>query len=73
MKTLIIDRFEGVYAICEDKDKKFFAIEASELPQNVREGDVLEINDDGTLSVNAEKTAERRNKILKKQNALWES
>ena len=31
MKTLIIDRFEGSYAICEDKDQKYFGIETAEL------------------------------------------
>lgn len=73
MKNLIVDRFEGVYAICEDEEKKFFAIELAELPKGVREGDVLEICDDGSLNVNAEKTAARRKKILQKQNALWKS
>ena len=29
MKQITIDRFDGIYAICEDKDKAFFAIEAS--------------------------------------------
>ena len=32
MRILVIDRFEGAYAICEDKDQKFFAIETGELP-----------------------------------------
>lgn len=26
-RKIVIDRFEGTYAICEDKDQKFFAIE----------------------------------------------
>ncbi|WP_283607389.1 DUF3006 domain-containing protein [Faecalispora anaeroviscerum] len=73
MKNLIVDRFEGMYAICEDAEKKFFAIELSELPKEVREGDVLEINEDGILSVNAEKTAERRSQIGRKQDSLWGS
>jgi len=25
-RKIVIDRFEGTYAICEDKDQKFFAI-----------------------------------------------
>lgn len=73
MKNLIVDRFEGAYAICEDEEKKLFAIELAELPKGVREGDVLEISDDGSLNVSAEKTAARRKKILQKQNALWNS
>ena len=27
MKQITIDRFDGIYAICEDKDKAFFSIE----------------------------------------------
>lgn len=72
MKRIIIDRFEGTYAICEDKDQKLFAIEISELPQGAHEGDVLEIGDDGTLAVNEEATKARRSKIKGKQDKLWE-
>ena len=32
MKTLIIDRFEKNFAVCEDDDGSFFAIDISELP-----------------------------------------
>ena len=72
MKTLIIDRFEGTYAICEDDNQKFYAIETAELPKGAGEGDVLEIGDDGILSLNREKTAARRGRIKKKQDSLWE-
>ena len=72
MKTLIIDRFEGTYAICEDSDEKFFAIEISELPQGAAEGDVLDVNDsEGTLSINEEATAQKRNKTKKLQDKLF--
>ena len=37
-RKIVIDRFEGTYAICEDKDQKFFAIEIAELPQGAKEG-----------------------------------
>lgn len=72
MKMLIIDRFEGTYAICEDKEQKFYAIETSELPQGAREGDVLDVDDtEGTLSINAEATAQRRLKSKKMQDKLF--
>lgn len=72
MRTLIIDRFEGTYAICEDKDQKFFAIEVSELPEGVREGDVLDVNDaEGTVSINVEATKQRRSKAKKLQDKLF--
>ncbi len=70
MKQLIIDRFDGVYAICEDKDRAFFAIELGELPANVRVGDVLVISDEGELRVDAEETERRRSRIAEKQRRL---
>lgn len=72
MKNLTIDRFEGTYAICEDSDEKFFAIEITELPQGAKEGDVLDVNDaEGTLRINAEATAQKRSKLKKMQDKLF--
>ncbi len=70
MKTLIIDRFEENYAICEDDDGKFFALEKTEVPENVAEGDVLEIGDDGTIRINETETENRRNRIREKMLRL---
>lgn len=71
MKKIIVDRFEGIYAICEDADKKFFAIETGELPEGVREGTVLQITDDGELSVDQDETDARRKKLHEKQGRLF--
>lgn len=46
MKMLTIDRIEGIYAICSDKDKKFFAIPTSELPQGAAAGAMLSVDDE---------------------------
>ena len=52
MKTLKISRFEGIYAICEDEDRKFFAIERPELPEGAKTGDLLKVDDEaGVLSL----------------------
>jgi hypothetical protein len=52
MRTLKITNIEGIYAICIDKDKNFFAIQLSELPRGVMVGDTLTVDDEeGTLSV----------------------
>lgn len=73
MKTLTIDRFEGTYAICQDSDEKLFAIEITEMPEGAKEGDVLDVNDaEGTLSINAEKTAQKRSKVKKLQDKLFQ-
>lgn len=80
-RTFIIDRFEGGYAICEmetdqkpkkKKDIHFYGIELSELPQGAKEGDVLKVSDDGTLSLDEAATKARREKIRKLENSLWE-
>ena len=33
MQQLVIDRFEGKFAICENADQRYFAIETQELPE----------------------------------------
>lgn len=71
MKSLTIDRFEGTYAICEDKEKKMFAIEKSELPDKAGEGDVLSISNEGVITVDKEETKRRREKIARMQNKLF--
>lgn len=71
MKTLTIDRFEGNFAICEDKDEKYFGIELSEMPKGAKEGDILEIDDEGVLTINVDATKERRTKMKKKTDSLW--
>nr|WP_207747815.1 DUF3006 domain-containing protein [Clostridium sp. D33t1_170424_F3] len=68
---MVIDRFEGTFAICENEEQKLFAIETSELPQGAAEGSVLEIDEEGTIRVNEEKTAARRSKVKKLQDSLW--
>lgn len=64
MKTLTIDRMEGIYAICKDKDQKFFAIQISELPQGAAAGDTVSVDDEtGTLTIT--KAAEKKRNFVK--------
>ena len=72
MRTLIIDRFEGNFAICEDENQKYFGIDQGEIPKDAKEGDILEIDQEGNIRINQEKTQARRNKIKKLQKKLWE-
>lgn len=80
-RSMIIDRFEGGYAICEmvtdqkpkkKKDIHYYGIELSELPEGAKEGDVLVIGDDGTLALDAQATKARREKIRKLETSVWE-
>lgn len=56
MKRLLIDRFDGKFAICQDKEGQSFAIELSELPKEAKQGSVLDISDQGELSISTEKS-----------------
>ena len=88
MRQLIIDRFEGMYAICEEwaeekagekgkkparnaKDIKFFGIEKGELPQHAKEGSVLCIDGEGSLTLDEAATKARRDRINALQGKLW--
>lgn len=58
MKTITISRMEGIYAICEDKNQKYYAIEIAELPKGAKVGDVLIVDDvEGTLTIHEKETA----------------
>lgn len=63
MKTLVIDRFESGFAICEGDDGVMFGIETAEMPQGAKEGDVIDITDDGVVEINVKKT-EQRTKMM---------
>ena len=73
MKVLTVDRLEGNYVICEDGEKRFFAIEKEEAPADVKEGDVLRIGDDGELTIDREETERRKKRVRERQSKLWES
>ncbi|MFI3206286.1 MAG: DUF3006 domain-containing protein [Clostridia bacterium] len=51
MKQLTIKRLDGKYYICEDKEKKFFAIDVKEMPENAKLKDKIEIDDDGLITI----------------------
>lgn len=67
----IIDRFEGDLAVCEKEDKKIINIEKSKLPSNVKEGDVI-VYENGKYSIDLKETNERKRKIKKLMDSLWE-
>lgn len=68
---MIIDRFEGDYAVCEREDKFFVNIEKKYLPGKCCEGDVL-IYDEGKYIIDRKSTQERHDKIRKLMDELFE-
>ncbi|MBU3102319.1 DUF3006 domain-containing protein [Clostridium sp. DSM 17811] len=68
---VIINRFEGSYAVCEKEDKTMMDINSSELPSEAKEGDVL-VLDNNTIIIDIEETEKRHRDIQVLTDDLWE-
>ena len=68
---LIVDRFEGKYAIIEDGDVTFSVLK-KRLPINVKAGDVV-IADEDKFVIDEETTQKRKNNIEKAALDLWKN
>lgn len=66
---MILDRFEGRYAICEINPHSFTQVERTLLPPGAREGDVIRL-EDGRYVIDTEETAKRRARIRSKMDLL---
>lgn len=65
-----VDRIEEGFAVCEDENGKTVNIEKEKLPENVKEGDLISI-DNGEAVILTEETEERRKKLAEKRRALF--
>ena len=72
MKHYIIDRFEGIYAICEQEDKTMISIRKDQFPSGVKEGDCIIRKENGTFLIDVSETKSRKDRIRKKMNDLFE-
>ena len=68
---VIIDRFEGDYAVCERPDRKTVNIRKDRPPPDAREGDILVIEADGTR-LDRDETTQREKRIDSLMKDLWE-
>ena len=68
--NLIIDRFEGKYAVCQKENREMINIERIKIPPSAVEGDVLSIFSD-TITINIEETKKRRKEIEELTKDLW--
>jgi hypothetical protein len=67
---VIIDRFEGDFAVCEKENRQMINIEKSILPDLVKEGDVLRIKNE-IITIDAEATVKRKKEIEQLTKDLW--
>ncbi len=71
MKKLIIERFEGSYAICELEDKTTLKIPKYKLPLESKEGDCLIQDTNGMYRKDVVTTKNLENRIREKMNRLF--
>ncbi len=67
---VIIDRFEGDYAVCETEERNMINIERSSIPLYAKEGDVLKISED-SITVDTLETAKEKNDADTMVDDLW--
>ena len=69
---LIIDRFEGQYAVCEVFDeKRMINLEKKTLPEDAEVGDVLDVSEAGIM-IDIDETESRKKRIKGLLDSLWE-
>lgn len=66
----IIDRFEEEFAVCETSELKFVNILKKDLPNDVKEGDVLEF-DGKKYVLDIDETKKRKMEIDDLTKDLW--
>ena len=66
-----IDCFEGEIAVCEQENGEILHIEKSRLPENAKEGDVLDIDDD-VITIDHDETEQRKEQIKKLVDDLFD-
>jgi hypothetical protein len=67
---VVIDRFEGNYAVCEKDDREMIDVERNRIPNTAEEGDVLCIDESG-IYVDIEETEKRKKEINELTKDLW--
>ena len=71
-RLLIVDRFEGRFAVCEQEDGTMVDVDVKLLPEETKEGDVLRV-ENGVYAIDADATLERTKHIRQLMGELWEN
>lgn len=73
MRKLIIDRFEGTFAVCESEDKSMVNIPKYKLPPECREGDCIAMDLNGIYQRDIPTAIKREQSVRDKMNRLFRS
>jgi hypothetical protein len=69
--NVIIDKFEGSYAVCEKEDRTMINISKDKIPHGAKNGDILNIIND-VITIDVDETEKRQREIEKLTKDLWE-
>lgn len=72
MKKIIIDRFEGDIAVCECDDFSMVNISCTLLPKGVSVGNIIVLNDDGSIINDQETEHSRKEKLFDLYDNLFD-
>ena len=71
IKEYTIDRFEGDFAVCEDRDTgEMVDFKRDDLPQNAKEGSILQYSN-GKFELDSKQEQEVSERIKQKMDNLW--
>lgn len=72
MERLFVDRIENEIAVCEKNNRDRMEIPLKNLPEDVREGSVLILKNNGNFELDYETEAARRKELFELQNSLFD-
>jgi hypothetical protein len=67
---VVIDRFEGEYAVCEKENREMIDIKRDRIPKEAKESDVLDIQGD-IIIIDVKETEKRKKEIEELTKDLW--
>lgn len=69
---VVIDRFEGEFAVCEKNNREMINILKEKIPNEAKEGSVLIVSERGDIEFDIEKTKQREKDIKKLIEGIWD-
>lgn len=67
---VVIDRFEGHYAVCEKENREMIDIKRDIIPKEAKESDVLDIKGD-VIVIDVNETEKRKKDIEELTKDIW--
>lgn len=68
---VVIDRFEGDFAVCEKDDRSILNINRRDVPIDAKEGDVLNVDGDD-INIDTDETSKRKEMVRLLTENIWE-